>query len=680
MNPANNTPNNTPNNNTNVLPNFKIPTVFYPFLLVIVILIIGIFMIMYQVKISNSSPSTLTNSQTEIISNLFLVLFVVLIIVGLSVMFIPNLKDLKELFIQIKTVSFTILYTIFLFLFFRLTPSNIINKYAFIILPISLILSTYMFYIGTTQNYIETFNINYERIKSVILLLCFIILIITYYNADPGGYITNLFGSSLMLTIILSVFALLYVIVLFTLSNDNNNNNTKFTNILSNFSDFSVYGSAAFIIFLIIMAIIFSTYPGGFLNDKSMSTSVIMLMLLICIIWITLLSVFLFPEISDKSLDTKKTNLFKRALLILFGLTISGLIIAWIVYNIQNLSGDSSIISFILNLLIVVIVLALIYKTINVELPKGNAEKNSFFEIITNLIFYIPCLFSSLFDSMLNLGKNKYSSTQNLGKNQYSSIKNFGKNQYNSTTSTSLLMLLLASSLLAVYFYSPNLFNLIYLQGGELLVNKPVDTNTQYSLGTYEELNGSDTFDYQYAISSWFFINASAPNTNPSYNKYTSILNFGNKPNILYNASTNTLRVTMQQKDLKKTTKNKLIDFDEDGNRIIYVKHNLLLQKWNNIIINYNGGVLDVFLNGELVKSNIGVVPYYTLDSLTIGEENGIKGGMCNVVYFKRALTSMNIYFLYNLIKNKELPVSNESNITILKKNTSTLSNSFNEI
>ena len=213
-----------------------------------------------------------------------------------------------------------------------------------------------------------------------------------------------------------------------------------------------------------------------------------------------------------------------------------------------------------------------------------------------------------------------------------------------------------------------------------MLVNKPVDTNTQYSLGTYEELNGSDNFDYQYAISSWFFINASAPNTNPSYNKYTSILNFGNKPNILYNASTNTLRVTMQQKDLKKTTKNKLIDFDEDGNRIIYVKHNLLLQKWNNIIINYNGGVLDVFLNGELVKSNIGVVPYYTLDSLTIGEENGIKGGMCNVVYFKRALTAMNIYFLYNMIKNKQLPVSNSSNITIIKKNTSTLSESFNEV
>jgi hypothetical protein len=29
----------------------------------------------------------------------------------------------------------------------------------------------------------------------------------------------------------------------------------------------------------------------------------------------------------------------------------------------------------------------------------------------------------------------------------------------------------------------------------------------------------------------------------------------------------------MKQKDLKDMTKNKLIDFDEAGNRIIYIKH-----------------------------------------------------------------------------------------------------------
>jgi hypothetical protein len=188
-------------------------------------------------------------------------------------------------------------------------------------------------------------------------------------------------------------------------------------------------------------------------------------------------------------------------------------------------------------------------------------------------------------------------------------------------------------------------------------------------LGTYQDLNGTDNFEYQYAISFWVFLDASPPNTNPSYSKYTSLLNFGNKPNVLYNGETNTLKVIMNQKDLSKITNNKLTDFDENGNRVIYTNDKMLLQKWNNIIINYSGGVLDIFLNGDLVKSSVGVVPYYTIDNLTIGEENGINGGICNVVYFKRALNASNIYYLYNMVKNKTPPVLNDSNKTILSQN-----------
>jgi hypothetical protein len=234
------------------------------------------------------------------------------------------------------------------------------------------------------------------------------------------------------------------------------------------------------------------------------------------------------------------------------------------------------------------------------------------------------------------------------------------------------MMLVTTILLISIYFIFPNVLNKINLQGGKQLVNKPVYTDTLYSLGTYQELNGSDTFDYQYAISFWIYIDAVAPNMNASYNKFTSLLNFGNKPNVLYNGQTNTLMIVTEQKDLKNTTNNKLIDFDEDGNRIIYKNKNMLLQKWNNIIINYNGGVLDIFLNGELVKSDIGVVPYYTLDNLTIGQDNGLKGGICNVVYFNRPLTSNNIYFLYKMVKNKTPPISNESNVTILKQDVNT--------
>ena len=72
--------------------------------------------------------------------------------------------------------------------------------------------------------------------------------------------------------------------------------------------------------------------------------------------------------------------------------------------------------------------------------------------------------------------------------------------------------------------------------------------------------------------------------------------------------------------------------------------------------MNYNGGTLDIFYNGELVKSEPNVVPYMTMDNLSIGENNGMNGGICNLVYFRKTLTQNQIYYLYNSVKNKTPP------------------------
>jgi hypothetical protein len=59
--------------------------------------------------------------------------------------------------------------------------------------------------------------------------------------------------------------------------------------------------------------------------------------------------------------------LYKRSILLLFGIIMFGLLIFWIVYNIQNLSSESSIIRLILNIILVLVILGLIYKVINVK-------------------------------------------------------------------------------------------------------------------------------------------------------------------------------------------------------------------------------------------------------------------------------------------------------------------------
>jgi hypothetical protein len=467
-------------------------------------------------------------------------------------------------------------------------------------------------------------------------------------NTDTERHLKNRnLELTFILTIITTVFSFLYLIIVFSFQKKSNTTertqNSFFSGIFFNIVIFVLlilclfklfFQESIFNVFIIVCFVLIFIYVGisTFLNFKT------------------------FSDVFNNSTTTNNTtDVSKHSLLILFGIIISGFIIFWIVKNIENKSKNSTIISSVLIGVLVVLFLGLIYKTIFVQIPVGNSKKNAFFTLVLQILLYIPCLFSGVFDK---IGKSVVG-------------------EYNSSTMGSLIMLGLALILFVVYFKVPSLFNFINVQGGKQLVNKPVYTDTQYQLGTYQELNGSEKMDYQFAISFWFFLDAVPPNTTSSFNKFTSLLNFGEKPNILYNGKTNTLMVTIQQKDLKKTTPNRLTDFDENDNRILYKNKNVLLQKWNNLIINSSGGVLDIFLNGELVKSDIGVVPYFTFENLTIGENDGIKGGICNVIYFSRPLNTSNIYYIYNLVKNKSPPVLNTSNKTILTQNLSTLNSSI---
>ena len=618
----------------NMLPLFKTSKFLILLSFIIVIMIICLFMIIYNVNIPSNVPS-MDKSNEQITYNMLIILFVLFLVFAICAYLLPDSYKLFDFFFQIKWVIMIMFFTIALILFFRLTPLDIVNKYANIILIVLGVLGFLLFYKGISTNYIAEFNVNYERIKSLLLLFFFIIIVILLYAFNPGGYITKYFGPLLIFTIVLVFFGLMYCILLLTVPSKIG---VGATNFLSNFTNFSFYSSLFFLIFLIAITIIISTYPGGFFKkDNTQVLPIMTLIIGIVVLWITMIGANLYDGPSS-SMDT-----WKKSLLFLFGMVIAALFIFWIVYSVKHLT--------------------LIYRTMNVQIPDNNtnSKKNAFFDMIINLIFYIPCLFSGSIDSILGSG------VQTGGPSYFTREKN------------SFIMLFVVILLILLYIFGPFLYNKLNLQGGELLVNKPVNTNKSYSLGTYEELNGSDTFDYQYAISAWIYINSDAPNTSDAYNKYTSILNFGGKPNVLYNGKTNSLMVTMEQKDLQKTTTNKLTEFDDNGNRIMYINHNVLLQKWNNLIINYNGGILDIFLNGELVKSDIGVVPYYTLDNLTIGEDNGINGGICNVVYFNKALTALNIYFLYNMIKDKKLPVTKDSNITIMKNDFKTTSSSYKE-
>ena len=165
-------------------------------------------------------------------------------------------------------------------------------------------------------------------------------------------------------------------------------------------------------------------------------------------------------------------------------------------------------------------------------------------------------------------------------------------------------------------------------------------------------------FTYRYCLSSWIFLDAKPPNTNPNYNKFVSLLNYGNKPNIMYQAATNTLRVVVEYKNIKEATEiqREDIQVDEHGHRVVLEYKEIKLQKWNNIIINNVGGTLDIFINGELVGTANYIVPYMNYDSLTCGTKEGVDGKICSVVYYKYPVNKDQIAIIYETSKDKNPP------------------------
>jgi hypothetical protein len=406
---------------------------------------------------------------------------------------------------------------------------------------------------------------------------------------------------------------------------------------------------------------------GFTLNESTKNGSLtlaIIFILITTIIFGTTLLMNIFPESveylqKNTATDLNRVSIFKRSLLILFGIVISGLVIAWIAYYIQSLSYQNGIVSFILNLSLVIVILTLLYRIFVVKTPSSNAntntnanannsKKSAFLSLLINLILYIPCIFSGLFESIVEISTGK----------KYS------------TTTTSILLIILVVILFIIYSKMPSIEQLIALQGGQLVVNRPIQTINVTPLATYSELNGNDNLKYEYGLSFWFYIDAMPPSSNPSYNTYTSILNYGNKPNVTYNAINNTLRITMEKIDRKPYSSdlpgNKKEFSDTTTQEVVYEQKGILLQKWNNLIINYSGGTLDIFLNNDLMKSVNGIVPYMVNEPLTIGSENGLLGGVCTVVYFKQPLTATQMFYLYNMLKDKTPPITNDSIKTII--------------
>jgi hypothetical protein len=247
-------------------------------------------------------------------------------------------------------------------------------------------------------------------------------------------------------------------------------------------------------------------------------------------------------------------------------------------------------------------------------------EKSAALRLIIDMVCYLPCAVFGFINKIVF--------------------------QLASTQMIDLVWLLVAIFLVAMFFVLPVLQKKEYSKGGKMLVTNPEHLEIQRALGSYLDLNkdakaeAGGSFEYQYAISFWFFIDA----TSPISRQYHSILDYGGKPNVLYNTASNEMTVTMKQKEANETI-------------VVYKQKKIPLQKWNHVVINYTGGTLDIFFNNQLVKSVPEIIPYMDYDAMTIGANSGTHGSVCNVVYFNTSLSIQKINQLYDTVSKKTPPV-----------------------
>ena len=404
----------------------------------------------------------------------------------------------------------------------------------------------------------------------------------------------------------------------------------KNNEIFSNITQILEEKKLPLIIFTLLILFFFVLYIVYYLNPSNIKNSKFSIIGILIFLFFEIQILFIFLNKNNSMFENYKNVILKST-----GISIIALFtIYFIFYASTNFFGKNILSNFVLLFLIallIITVLGIIYllfdnhKDLIKKMDSKNIN-NANYKFIKEVIFYIPCLLIDLIES---IGKF-------LG----------------STPKIGYILLLITILLVITILKLPTIIKNIGNKNN-LLLKGPVYLNQKEELGVfqqftknykpilskynknikvkdyqldieYEKYNSNIPFSYNYDLECEVYINPQPSNTNYSYNKYTNILNYGQKPKIEFLGKDNKIKISCQ------TNKNK--------NEVIYESlitndNYFRLQKWNKILIKYDGANMDVFINSHLVGTKKNIIPHMNYDKIIIGQENGIYGGIKNVYF-----------------------------------------------
>lgn len=277
-----------------------------------------------------------------------------------------------------------------------------------------------------------------------------------------------------------------------------------------------------------------------------------------------------------------------------------GVILYAVFLLISNFGRFISILIDMMYYLAIIGALGILYKVLAPLF--SNVKAPAFVQLIKNVVFYIPCIFINFFDNIAGTKKSIW------------------------------LLLLAEIAIIAIYFLLPILLKSNYLKIGTVLTREPQYLNNpvSFDLDALREITEKSKSSLHYALVADIWINPQPTSTSLAYTKDTNIISFGDRLQVEYNGKTPT-ELIVKAMEGRKT--------------VIVSRPKIALQKWNKLVLNYDHGTLDIFVNGKLIHSKQNV-PFVTLATVFAGSQDGIHGGIKDIRYFDKPLTKNQIDML----------------------------------
>lgn len=362
-------------------------------------------------------------------------------------------------------------------------------------------------------------------------------------------------------------------------------------------------------------------------------------------------------DVREQEGDSTKF-LYKLLSVVSGSIIVAMLFYAFLLYLSNPYSDTLNMIFAIILGFMIIIALAIIYYFFGDYFKKLTGIMG----FIIQFIFYIPCMFSEF-------------------------IK-YIKNQMKITPSVVFILFIIEILLIIIYFYLPKLVNSQINKKSIVLLKSPVFLDTKNNISTNEmfimkdaeidkikekekennynhrmNMIASPYINSNYAFSFWVYINSTKTgvnsdnpddpdgSSNPNFAHEIDIFNYGGgKPRVAYvndKKNNNYFNVYFTNTD------------ESEENRL---RVTIPLQKWTYFVFNYLNNSADLFIDGNLEKTfsfNEDNIPLdgNKSDNVSVGNDNGINGAICNVMFYTAPLTENQIVTNYNMLVLSNPPI-----------------------